>query len=652
MDQYTAGEPSPTILSAYMNQCNTFGRECIKFNNGSALEIVYPATTKSTTTTANEKCQGEYKIQNLSSNIKNVDIRCNCFCDVHFTRDMTFTLTDECAKYHATQITIAVDVGIEVVIPYFLRLDRTLLNHLEEGEGDSHIIQLPGYEFLTFKCTITKIEDKFELYIENIEFAVKINGSQRSYWIQLDNVSDYISDFIEKLSFSFNPDVVRQQLVEKMSDDSNSSQLFDPSNSSSSRPSAPTAAASEAAADEDDEDLQFFDATCNGCLNWECERHKGFPSERKKDTVAGGDVSNVQGDTVGEVGKVNDEKWTDKHQILDIYDKEKKQKDVSVEAKTPLVTMENLRKALAEIQMVTSLQKLAESETAAATVPSNTSPSMQDANSTINDQTQNLTTQAATNPTVFFEEADVSKNDEKSVNEANISKLRLRKSHNPYKYVSQKICLDSLTTSSSNVTSPTKKTNFMKTPIAKITKLHQSSDKDLSQLLSSLQQKQEFYNKILNQTKYTDVILVNQKGEEVYGLRCFLAHSSPVFQAVFDSKEELPVRIEVGPFERETMQQAICFSQGDLITVNGNTMDLFKFAKTYSMGILMDCCFSSLAQTISNKNICEYIKFAYEENNADLKKRCLEFLKANKLSVDPIAIKQLPQEILFDAFLS
>uniref|UniRef100_A0AC35FL58 BTB domain-containing protein n=1 Tax=Panagrolaimus sp. PS1159 TaxID=55785 RepID=A0AC35FL58_9BILA len=200
-------------------------------------------------------------------------------------------------------------------------------------------------------------------------------------------------------------------------------------------------------------------------------------------------------------------------------------------------------------------------------------------------------------------------------------------------------------------TSP-KKIDPLQTLIHKSQKPPPKSNADLSQLLSTLTQKQKFLSKILNQTKYADVILINNKNEQVNGFRCFLAHSSPVLEAIFDSKKELPIRIEVGEFEKETIKQAVYFSQGDLITVNGNAMDLFKFAKKYSINILMDCCFSSLAQTITAKNVCEYIKFAYDEGNTGLKKKCLEFLKINKLAIDPTAIKQLPQKILFDAFLS
>uniref|UniRef100_A0A914Z1M9 BTB domain-containing protein n=1 Tax=Panagrolaimus superbus TaxID=310955 RepID=A0A914Z1M9_9BILA len=529
-------EPSTITLAAFLEKCNPHGREFIKFYFGASLEIVYPITTCSTTTLVNEKCEGEYQIQHLSNNIKNLNVQCTYFCNLHFTRDMTFTLTDECAKHHATQITIEVDVGKEVVVPYFLRLDRTLLNHLEEGEGDSHIIKLPQFEFLTFKCTILKILDKFELYIENIDFPVKINGSKRSYWVQLGNMNDDSSDFIEKLNFSFNPDIVQQQFNVRMSENRDASQSFGPS---SRNPTAPTEVT-----DVGEEDVQFYDANCNERLNLESEN----PSEPKKDeNVMSNDCSNVCGDIVemSAAEKADDEKLNDKYQILNIYDKEKKQKDVDAEVKPRVITMDNLRKALDEIQMNTTLQE------------STTVPSTKD--DTILTNIDHV--QKPTSP------------------------------QNPPKPVPRESFFETSTSpSSSNITTPTKKTDLSKTPITKITKSSQS-DKNLSQLLSSLEQKQKFYNKILNQTKYTDVILVNQNGEEVNAFRCFLANSSPVFEAIFDSKIELPCRIEVGAFECETIKQAVYFSQGDLITVNGNVMDLFKFAKTFAMKILMVCKF-------------------------------------------------------------
>uniref|UniRef100_A0AC34GEZ7 BTB domain-containing protein n=1 Tax=Panagrolaimus sp. ES5 TaxID=591445 RepID=A0AC34GEZ7_9BILA len=107
-------------------------------------------------------------------------------------------------------------------------------------------------------------------------------------------------------------------------------------------------------------------------------------------------------------------------------------------------------------------------------------------------------------------------------------------------------------------------------------------------LIATLIQKEQYFNKILSETKYTDAILINQKGEEVRGFRCFLAHISPVFQAIFDTKEDqLPVRIEVGAFKVETLQQITQFSQGAEFEVNENVMELLKFAKTFSINLLI-----------------------------------------------------------------
>uniref|UniRef100_A0A914PQZ0 BTB domain-containing protein n=1 Tax=Panagrolaimus davidi TaxID=227884 RepID=A0A914PQZ0_9BILA len=170
--------------------------------------------------------------------------------------------------------------------------------------------------------------------------------------------------------------------------------------------------------------------------------------------------------------------------------------------------------------------------------------------------------------------------------------------------------------------------------------------------IPSIVQKEHDFNKIFTETKYTDAVLVNQNGEKVPGFRCFLGHISPVFQAIFDSESELPVKIEVGNFKEETLRQIILFSQGAEFEVNENVMELLEFAKIFSIKLLIDGCYTWIANNINEKNICQYIKFAYAEDHAVLKKQCLEFLKDNKLSVDPDSIKVLPQEIFYDAFFS
>uniref|UniRef100_A0A914P706 BTB domain-containing protein n=1 Tax=Panagrolaimus davidi TaxID=227884 RepID=A0A914P706_9BILA len=549
---------------------------------------------------------------------------------------MSFTLTDRCAKYHFTQITAEIDISKEIVVPYFLHLDQTLLNALKEGEGDSHIIQLPGYEFLNFKCTITKIFDRFEIYIENITYTVAINGNQQSYWTKL-NIVNAVSNewFIEKIDFSFNPNIVWQQFNEMSN--RNNLQTFNPTSSTSIvRPSAPIAStnsqqpfnpfpsasylwrtaspAPPAAASERQEgeqDLEFFDANCYECLNWECERHK------QKDS-----------------GVKCDEKLIEKFQILDIYDKEKKE---TVEPQNG-ITAESLRKAFDELKMTSATQ---EANLAASNLTN-----------IITDEDFDVFAVLKTNPSLIMTPME----DTVLSLPPFMPHLGTTKVVEP---PTETLLLPQASKKSTSLTIqlPKKPTTSPKKPDPLQPSIHKSqkppkSNAELSQLVSTLEQKQKFLSKILNKTKYSDVILINNKSEQVNGFRCFLAHSSPVLQAIFDSKEELPIRIEVGAFEKETIKQAVYFSQGDLITVNGNAMDLFKFAKKYSMNILMDCCFSSLAQTITIKNVCEYIKFAYDEGNIGLKKKCLEFLKINKLAIDPTAIKQLPQKILFDAFLS
>uniref|UniRef100_A0A914ZDG9 BTB domain-containing protein n=1 Tax=Panagrolaimus superbus TaxID=310955 RepID=A0A914ZDG9_9BILA len=125
-------------------------------------------------------------------------------------------------------------------------------------------------------------------------------------------------------------------------------------------------------------------------------------------------------------------------------------------------------------------------------------------------------------------------------------------------------------------------------PIAPVSTPTPSSPKIPKKLIATLIQKEQYFNKILSETKYTDAILINHAGEEIRGFRCFLAHISPVFQAIFDSKEDqLPVRIEVGVFKLETLKQITQFSQGAEFEVNENVMELLKFAKKFSINLLI-----------------------------------------------------------------
>uniref|UniRef100_A0A914Q0N5 BTB domain-containing protein n=1 Tax=Panagrolaimus davidi TaxID=227884 RepID=A0A914Q0N5_9BILA len=405
---------------------------------------------------------------------------------------MTFTLTDECAKDHTTQITVQIDISQETVVPYFLKLDKKLLQSLKDGESANQIIKLPGYNFLTFKCSITKIAGFCELFIENLTYDIRINDCVKNYSIKLVVGDNDENCFIYKLNFSFNPDVVRQQYSE--------SAFHEAKKSSGMASQFPVAPDSAETAPESGSSLSHYSTP----TNWSTVFHESM------------------------------------------------------------------------IALSIGLMRL---------LPTNSFPLLSVLFSS--DSTTHATTKA-------------------TIDETSSSYLRPqpRTLQHPKKYI------------------------------------------------PSIVQKEHDFNRILAETKYTDAILVNQSGEKVLGFRCFLGHISPVFQAIFDSGSEIPVKIEVGNFKEETLQQVIQFSQGAEFEVNENVMELLEFAKTFSINLLIDGCYTWIANNINEKNVCQYIKFAYAEDNAVLKKHCLEFLKNNKLSVNPDSIKILPQEIFYDAFFS
>lgn len=65
-------DSSTKTCSTFLYKCNEFGREFITFKYGSTAEIIYPLAT------TQEKCEGQYKIQGLSDNIKSINVRCTC----------------------------------------------------------------------------------------------------------------------------------------------------------------------------------------------------------------------------------------------------------------------------------------------------------------------------------------------------------------------------------------------------------------------------------------------------------------------------------------------------------------------------------------------------------------------------------------------
>jgi hypothetical protein len=548
-----ANESTTKRYSITLGKCDINRRERFFLPYCSFFEVIYPPPKfyEDGTRSNDEKVGGEYKVKNISKNIKLVHVQCtSLICQSTFiTPDMTFYLTDECAKDHTTQVTVQIDISQEIVLPYFLKLDKKLLQSLKDGEGDNQIIALPGYNFLTFKCLITKTAGFYELFIENLIYDIKINGHVKNYLVKLVVGDDEEQYFTYKLDFSFNPDVVRQQNSETQRASDLATRRF------------PTAVHVEVG--ENPNSAEWINLNSNGAAVAQHEQYGTTDiGEEAKPTSDGGIYETVVADSA----------------------------------------------------MAASHEGLATSNP----------PSEFGSNSS--------STTGAQNGQKSFQDTF----------KAFSNGLKELLSFNPLPPV--------YTVSSPDLMPET-------TPAATDVPIQLQpppipSPQFPKKLIATLIQKEKYFSKILAETKYTDAILINQSGEKVAGFRCFLAHISPVFKAIFDTNPELPVKIEVGNFKEETLQQIIQFSQGAEFEVNENVMELLEFAKTFSINLLIDRCYTWIANNINEKNICQYIKFAYSEDHSVLKKKCLEFLKNNKLSVDPESIKSLPQEILFDAFFS
>jgi hypothetical protein len=523
-----ANESTTKRYSITLGKCDINRRERFFLPYCSFFEVIYPPPKfyEDDTRSNDEKVGGEYKVKNISKNIKLVHVQCtSLICQSTFiTPDMTFYLTDECAKGHTTQITVQIDISQEIVLPYFLKLDKKLLQSLKDGEGDNQIITLPGYNFLTFKCLITKTAGFYELFIENLTYDIKINGHVKNYLVKLVVGDDDEQYFTYKLDFSFNPDVVRQQNSETRRACDLASRF-------------PTAVHVEVG--ENPNSAAWINLNSNGTVVQPEQNGTTDIGEEAKPTADSGIFETVVADSATTPAQAGNQGF------------------------------------------LTSNPPSESGSSLTTTTTQNGQKSFHDSFKSFSNGLKELLSFNPLPPVYTVPSPDL---------------------------------MPETTPATTDVP-----THLQPPPIP--------SPQFPKKFIATLIHKEKYFNKILTETKYTDAILINQSCEKVAGFRCFLAHISPVFQAIFDSESELPAKIEVGNFKEETMQQIIQFSQGAEFEVNENVMELLEFAKTFSINLLIERCYTWNANNITDKNICQYIKFAYAEDHNLLKKQCLQFLK-------------------------
>ena len=57
-----------------------------------------------------------------------------------------------------------------------------------------------------------------------------------------------------------------------------------------------------------------------------------------------------------------------------------------------------------------------------------------------------------------------------------------------------------------------------------------------------------------------------------------------------------------------------------------------------------------MEEIVDVQNVCEFIQIAYANNFESLKQKCRRILVEKKNEIDSEMVKQLPKEILFEAF--
>uniref|UniRef100_A0AC35EZS5 BTB domain-containing protein n=1 Tax=Panagrolaimus sp. PS1159 TaxID=55785 RepID=A0AC35EZS5_9BILA len=115
----------------------------------------------------------------------------------------------------------------------------------------------------------------------------------------------------------------------------------------------------------------------------------------------------------------------------------------------------------------------------------------------------------------------------------------------------------------------------------------------------------------MSNERYTDTFLIASDKTKVSSHRCVLAEHSKIFAKIIEETSELPVTINVEDFDAETIKSALDFLYGKNDSIKGKENEIFKFAVTYNIKMIMDACCSYFEESVNPSNKMFVLKCVY-----------------------------------------
>uniref|UniRef100_A0AC34FLM7 BTB domain-containing protein n=1 Tax=Panagrolaimus sp. ES5 TaxID=591445 RepID=A0AC34FLM7_9BILA len=142
--------------------------------------------------------------------------------------------------------------------------------------------------------------------------------------------------------------------------------------------------------------------------------------------------------------------------------------------------------------------------------------------------------------------------------------------------------------------------------------------------------------------------------EKVPAHRCILSSFSDIFAAIFDQNDsDGIVEVEVD-FSEATLTRALEYCYGKMDFIKNFEEELIKFSCKYGIKGLKKACLKSLKDNhrLTNENICDITKIAFDQDYTLLKQKCLKYIVENKDEIGAEKLSQLPLEILVSTILT
>lgn len=138
------------------------------------------------------------------------------------------------------------------------------------------------------------------------------------------------------------------------------------------------------------------------------------------------------------------------------------------------------------------------------------------------------------------------------------------------------------------------------------------------------------YEKLFNNVKFSDFILVTSEGDEIPVHKNIMSIRSPVFETMMETKmlESKQGRATISDIEGKALMEFIRFIYcGRVENIHDFATELMHAASKYDLPDLKPLCVASLTEKLSTENVIETMMLANLHEEKGLKLFCIDFVK-------------------------